>query len=44
MLRQQISPKLWFANVNMTLYVDATNRVYPPTVTTITPLLNTKIW
>ena len=35
MLCQQISPKLWFANVNMTLYYDVINSVYPVKMTTI---------
>jgi len=35
MLCKQTSPKLWFANVNITSYCDVTDRVYPGTMTTI---------
>jgi len=34
-LRQQTSPKRWFANANMTSYYDVANSVYPVTMTTI---------
>jgi len=34
-LRQQTSPKRWFANANMTSYYDVENNVYPVTMTTI---------
>jgi len=33
MLCQQFLPKLWFANVNMTLYCDVANSVYSATMT-----------
>jgi len=34
-MRQQTSPKRWFANANMTLYYDVASNVYPVTMTTI---------
>jgi len=33
-LCQQISPKCWFANANMTSYYDVTNSAYPLAMTT----------
>jgi len=44
MLCQQISPKCWFANVNMTSYCDVTNSVYPVKMKNHTPLRNTIIF